>query len=85
MAVSLRAQSYSARGAHRDLHENVSLIVMARLVPAIHALRRTESNPWMRGTRPGMTRRVGSSYFRGSEAITRDCLAASLLAMTGLN
>jgi hypothetical protein len=43
---------------------------MAGLVPAIHVLRSTESNPWMPGTRPGMTRKVGGSYFRGDEAMT---------------
>jgi hypothetical protein len=54
------------------LHENASLIVMAGLVPAIHALGRRKSNPWVPGTRPGMTRKVGSSHFRGSdEAISR--------------
>ncbi|SCB10734.1 hypothetical protein GA0061099_1001580 [Bradyrhizobium yuanmingense] len=35
-------------------------VVMAALVPAIHVLvRRERKSPWMPGTSPGMTARVG--------------------------
>jgi FO synthase len=55
------ARAVFESAAASRLHQNPPSIVMAGLVPAIHALSQRKSNPWMPGTRPGMTRRVGSA------------------------
>jgi hypothetical protein len=65
-ALSLRAKPYSAPAHHDCVKTHPS--IMAGLVPAIHALRRRKHNPWMPGTRPGMTGKAASGNLRGNEA-----------------